>query len=324
MMEEQETKRPETQVEPELLYHYTTQEGLLGILKDKCIWATHLRYLNDTSEGEIVSRAVFEELSSRVNSFPLMQFLGVPPIERTVKTQCDDEEVISQGFAMSSWATSQNVFVASFSKEGNLLSQWRAYSGASGGYSIGFPPSYLGAAGTHFMQDRPGRFYSDSNPLTRCKYCDEKEESDLRNDIEALVTSYINEAVSTKQSPVKGAKEGFHTPAAIALKHFLPLGIRSAVTKDNAFREEAEWRLAFHLNRDNAHSDLEFRNGRSMLTPYFKVLLEWEGQQIDIKEIIVGPCPHPNEAVESVKMLLKKKGIDGVEVVPSKIPYRNW
>jgi hypothetical protein len=61
-----------------------------------------------------------------------------------------------------------------------------------------------------------------------------------------------------------------------------------------------------------------------MLTPYFEVPLEWKGQLIDIKEIIVGPCPHPIEAVESVKMLLKNNGIPGVVVVASKIPYRNW
>jgi len=56
-MEEQEPQQAEVQPKPEgLLYHYTNQKGLLGILKEKCIWATHLRYLNDMSEGEIVSR----------------------------------------------------------------------------------------------------------------------------------------------------------------------------------------------------------------------------------------------------------------------------
>jgi hypothetical protein len=32
------------------LYHYTTQEGLLGIVKNREIWATHTQYLNDRLE----------------------------------------------------------------------------------------------------------------------------------------------------------------------------------------------------------------------------------------------------------------------------------
>jgi Protein of unknown function (DUF2971) len=306
------------------LYHYTDQNGLLGIIKTKAIWATHLRYLNDTSEGEIVSRVVWEELNSRVNSDSLMQSLGMPPVEPTGKIECNDEEIFSQGASIASWVTSQDVFVTSFSEQGNLLSQWRAYSGGFGGYSIGFSRGYLGAVGEHFLQDRKGRFYSDSNTLVGCRYYDDDEETHLKNDVENLVTSYINEAILAKQSSSEAGKSGFNTPGAIALRLFLSLGTRSAITKDKAFREEAEWRFALHLNRDIAHSDLEFRAGRSMITPYFKVPLEWEGQPIDIEEIIVGPCPHRDDAKKSVQMMLKKEGISGVEVIPSKIPYRNW
>jgi hypothetical protein len=32
------------------LYHYTSLEGLLGIIESKSIWATNVLYLNDASE----------------------------------------------------------------------------------------------------------------------------------------------------------------------------------------------------------------------------------------------------------------------------------
>ncbi len=35
---------------PDSIYHYTTQLGLLGIVKEGKIWATMSRYLNDASE----------------------------------------------------------------------------------------------------------------------------------------------------------------------------------------------------------------------------------------------------------------------------------
>jgi hypothetical protein len=323
-IEEQERQQGDVQPGRELLYHYTDQKGLLGILKDKCIWATHLRYLNDTSEGGIVFRVVLDELNSRINSDSMMEFFGMQPVKRTGKIECEDEQIHSQGVAMSSWVTSQDVFVTSFSEEGNLLSQWRAYSGVSGGYSIGFSRSYLCAVGQHFLLDQPGRFYCDLNALIGCRYYDKKEEERLKRDVEDIVTAYITEATSKKQSVPGTGIEGFNTPGAIALKYFLSLGTRSAITKDEAFSEEAEWRFAFHLNRNNTHSDLEFRAGHSMLTPYLRIPLEWDDQPIGIKEIIVGPCPHTDEAMRSVQMMLKTQGIQGVEVVPSKIPYRNW
>ncbi len=61
-----------------------------------------------------------------------------------------------------------------------------------------------------------------------------------------------------------------------------------------------------------------------MLTPYFSVPLGWQDHQLEIKEIIVGPCPHRDEAMNSVQMLLKKESIRGAEVKDCKIPYRNW
>ncbi len=173
------------------LYHYTDQNGLLGIIQDRSIRATHLRYLNDTSEGRIVFQVLLDELNRRVNSDAMMLSFGMEPVKRSGKIECEDEEIFSQGVSMLSWVTSQDVFVTSFSEKGNLLSQWRAYAGASGGYSIGFSRSYLRAAGAHFLLDRPGRFYNDPDALTSCRYYDENEETCLRTDAEHLVTSFI-------------------------------------------------------------------------------------------------------------------------------------
>jgi hypothetical protein len=34
----------------DLVYHYTTAEGLKGIIENRCIWATNVNFLNDISE----------------------------------------------------------------------------------------------------------------------------------------------------------------------------------------------------------------------------------------------------------------------------------
>jgi hypothetical protein len=35
---------------PQIVYHYTDINGLLGIIESDCIWATHVSRLNDSSE----------------------------------------------------------------------------------------------------------------------------------------------------------------------------------------------------------------------------------------------------------------------------------
>jgi hypothetical protein len=38
---------------PEVLYHYTNQEGLLGVVTSASLWATHISYMNDAMEFEL-------------------------------------------------------------------------------------------------------------------------------------------------------------------------------------------------------------------------------------------------------------------------------
>jgi hypothetical protein len=323
-MEERDHDKKPDPAEPELLYHYTTQKGLLGILKDKCIWATHIRYLNDTSEGNIVPRVVFEEFSSRYNASSLFQALGMAPVAPPKVAEPVDEDALGQGTTMASWVTSQNVFVSSFSEKGNSLSQWRAYSERSGGYSIGFRPEYLRAVGERFLSSRPDRFIQASESLVKCIYYDEEEKKSLKGEIGKLVSAYVEDAAMAAKVPVGEGILGFRTPAALAIKHFIKLGRRAAITKDDGFREEAEWRLAFLLQQNSNVTDIEFRPGSSMPVPYLKIPLRLEDQFIGIFEVIVGPCPHPGEAVKSIQMLFESEGFRGVKVVSSEIPYRNW
>jgi len=43
-------RRLNTVALPEAIYHYTSPEALTGIVRDKQLWATNIRYLNDSQE----------------------------------------------------------------------------------------------------------------------------------------------------------------------------------------------------------------------------------------------------------------------------------
>ncbi|HEY2467771.1 MAG TPA: DUF2971 domain-containing protein [Terracidiphilus sp.] len=112
-----------------ILYHYTTADGLKGIVENEELWATSAYYLNDSAEilyGYRVLDLALQEWLKRTNlpedsvarglAESLRSYFGQDALERNVITP---------------------IYLACFCEEGNLLSQWRAY-GSSGGYSIGF------------------------------------------------------------------------------------------------------------------------------------------------------------------------------------------
>ena len=49
---------------PEVIYHYTTQAGLLGIIGNGEIWASDLRYLNDSAEYHHALKLIDDEMQS--------------------------------------------------------------------------------------------------------------------------------------------------------------------------------------------------------------------------------------------------------------------
>src|SRR5438270_10650521 len=47
---------------PKFLYHYTGQDGLLGIIGTGSMWATNIAYMNDSTEFEVALRLIRESL----------------------------------------------------------------------------------------------------------------------------------------------------------------------------------------------------------------------------------------------------------------------
>ena len=119
------------------LYHYTTQTGLLGITRDRQIWATHTQYLNDCREFLHAVDLVRGEIQRLLNEQNTTQ-----PREASAK---HTEALNRMHDALSLSPEHINACVCSFSEDSDSLSQWRAYGGSSG-FAIGFSGEVLGAA----------------------------------------------------------------------------------------------------------------------------------------------------------------------------------
>jgi hypothetical protein len=72
------------------------------------------------------------------------------------------------------------------------------------------------------------------------------------------------------------------------------------------------------------HELFDFREGMSLLIPYYKLPLGGEGLAFRVHEVVVGPTPDGRRSQHSVRSFLTRHGLDDVPVQVSGVPYRNW
>jgi hypothetical protein len=189
-----------------------------------------------------------------------------------------------------------NLFVACFSEVPDLLSQWRAYCPNGNGYSMGF--SY----GQLKKQMSVQQFF-----LTPCVYQVTKQERLIRE----LVDGAFEVALQAEKPDIE-------TIAKDCIGKFQIVG---PALKHPTFAEEAEWRLVSKWPKVIQDPRIMVREGKSILLPYFQFNLEGENGILPRPRIFVGPNPHMELAILSVKFLMKSFGAN---VQRTTIPYRGW
>jgi hypothetical protein len=268
---------------PDNIYHYTTQAGLTGIIERKELWATKIHYMNDSTEFSVVFQMAEDVLKNEESNAPdLSRRKQLANLMRTCSRASRDV----------------NVCVVCFCKERDILSQWRAYSGGSYGYSIGFET------------DKLKNLTSISNfILGSCIY----DKANQERIVKEICDRYLEGSITDT-----GALISEFTESLIELGAFF---------KDVSFSEEAEWRL---VSKPMNARELHFRPGKSMIVPYCKLGLH-DGSVIE--GVTVGPCPHMQLSVNAVSSFLLKENIGKPAGSPptmlpvvrwSPIPYRDW
>ena len=327
----------EGELPPGLLYHYTTPEGLIGIISSGSIRATHVRYLNDVTE----LRNAFEGKYPQV----LIESLGLLKQKETVAHWFREVVDPDEDYAayLASFTDDETVLPSGDILPGDRLSQWRAYCSDSGGFSLGLDYKALlnewnkgrpkGAGGlirgircVYREEDKAGRIEEILNLRDEyfSRYCAEGRR---------LLFEKEHRDPSPKE--VKEIEDRAARKTVLAsFAHFL---VSAATFKDKAFLEENEWRFVFFVRREKLLKSplddpkspiIKFRQGKFGLTPF----IEFPNALNALRRIVVGPTPHRDEAESAVRLLLESVGMklktggapEGVEVVCSKIPYRNW
>jgi hypothetical protein len=291
-------KKMDARLPPPIIYHYTNDLGLKGILESGKIWLTDIFSLNDPSE-------LSHGYSHAVNILKSMVADGPP-----------DGKAFCQ--ALEAWITQAGVqefahfFVSSFSSNGDDLGQWRAYADNGRGYALGFDTRTLENV---FTNERSA---SDGSNNTISVIYNDTQLAELQKQLIERMFHLIflpherNLASDVKDAYIKGLFVLFVLQALRAVLYF----------KHEAYSNEQEYRfLQIHRGGSYPAPIVKLRTRPYSLVRY----REFDWRTIGaaaLKSIVVGPAADKTTATQFAKDCLKAFHPSGAEISYSKIPYR--
>ena len=257
---------------PPVLWYYTTASTFAEILKTKKIWSTQISCLNDTTEFR---RAVHLLRGSFKKYIDDQDNADTKWLAEYLYT-----ELIQDG-ADTSW-----YFVLCLSNRKDDLSQWRAYGGGEGGIAIGL-------SSLHFKTDASNFTY-----LAPVSYNVEKQQW-LTAKIAAEALHFFREGLKRRpEADRKAWADAFLAAFVGQIIHFAP------ILKDPAFFQEEEWRLVCTLGPTDAKK-IEIKQRQTLISRHLPLSF---GDKLPIREVLVGPCRHPNTSRISVGDYLVANG----------------
>jgi hypothetical protein len=258
---------------PDVLYHYTTAPGLLSMIKSGHLWATELRYMNDPREflkGAEVILGVIDRLAKGKNPPRAFRCLR-KKVHRHI-----DEKLLNM-----------RIFCVSFCTTGDLLSQWRGYGDAGGGYAVGFEPSFLF-----------GQLQTEGPPLRLLRRVIYNREHQER-----IVAGWGHAVLGGAVSDNDWLFWRFFSQALASFKN-------------SAYEEEGEWRLV-QFGRVWSGREapwlypVQFRERRGEIVPYAIIDLSqsepYPGRP-PISKIVYGPTLHPERTEKALRLLTEDSG----------------
>ncbi len=295
----------------ETIYHYTSANGLRGILTNHEIWLTNTAFVNDITECKA--------LKSEMDLFNEENFSN-PDVKKAwfdyLKQDKEDN----------------SLYIGSFSRTEDFLGQWRAY----GSYSIGFETYKLAESNFNLYECvydkekiRDWILEKEKADEWSGKYLNEQARRMAAHSLIYVASmkyknvNYENErevrliAVSNHSWGLyTNSPEMYCEQSAIYFRNHNLLNVpvsyvKFFIPKESKTRKELE-RIV------KSKSQIETKQIiRNIETKQERALLP-------IREIRIGPMVQQNEAKLACEILLSEKGYKDCSIIPSKIPYRGF
>jgi hypothetical protein len=307
------------------IFHYTSNEGAIGIINSGCLFATHYKYLNDARELQLARDIIIpifeaefrEEAYKLIREGKLQQDFILEygnQVFRAEATKLFD-------IALRTTDNHTPVFIASFCRhdlhsgeyQNGLLSQWRGY-GSSGGCAIEFDEHQL----LDLVEAERQKYAYTHVALADVRY-DTYDDAVNKQAIEGVAAAVLRHLVDRSEETEAAYKERIH-------KVYDAIAVVSPTLKTPGFREECEVRIVAPCMRPSAAEEypdrerrpilLRFRNGAPV--PYIR-LFDGVGQ-LPIRRLVVGPQRDQEQTAYALALALEARGMIA-KVTTSKISY---
>lgn len=163
-----------------VLFHYTSLENFLSIVSSRNIWASDIRYMNDSEEYTFAYK-VAEEVIPHGDIDPVVKAL-VAALE------------------------TESLYVVSLTEKGDDIGQWRGYTSAGDGISFAF---------SHFFLEE--RCKSVCASLAKCTYDQKQQREHVANLLRTLTTSIRDHGMA--HDKVQEIGKTFWTHFGARMKH---------------------------------------------------------------------------------------------------------
>ena len=293
---------------PKTIYHYTSISGLISIIESQSIFCTNINFLNDKKEfkhGVSIIEKVIQKLKKENLENSVLEM-----VEKHIDQIYKGER-----------------YVTCFSKDGDLLSQWRAYANQGKGVSIGFD----------FLT-----FSHSVEQFIHGKHIEYQE--DLQLQVTEELIRIIIQFFLDRKDIIDWADYGFEWLVNTVIIEFLQDIIASY--KSSSFKEEQEYRFEYLIDGNIVKKKgvkINFRSSETLIIPYIQLETKYRRfiqdkekgkydgcgadpifaiNKFPIKEIIVGPSLDFETIKLGLDELLLKHKYDNVKIIKSEIPYR--
>ena len=275
----------------EMIHHYTSPQGLIGIFCKKNIWHTNINCLNDKSEYQYTYNLIKTHILPKYE-----QILKKHNLYELLNSRC--ENLVDTKFYKleNEVYFNRNYYIACFSKAKDSLPMWNYYScnGNSLGYSLNISKSMF----QEFLLEKVG-----INNLLMAEVC--YNEDRQKEILEEVFNRYIydnNALDNTEQYNLL----------------FDNIRICSLFFKHPKYSYEQEIRNIVIERSDQENSKIKFREKQGIIIPY----IEFEFNLNMLLSVTVAPNNDKEYIKYCVHNLARENGRFGIKVIDSEIPAR--
>jgi hypothetical protein len=252
-------------------------------MKSNSIWASKIQYLND-------SREFIHGCDLAITALKASAAYAVPNAKLFVEKA---EDLFGR-------IADINLCVCSFSEDGDVLSQWRAYAKDEQGFSIGFLGEEISLIGIRH------RF-----TLGKCVYDGRLQDQIAKELAFSAWSDFTRLPASADDSTLEKTANVF-VNEAMRVVPFM---------KHKGFSEEREWRLASGPI-DYTLPEYKVRVGQKFPIPYYDLPLILEAGSISSLNFVIGPGVSQKAAFEALTILSKTSALKWRGSSYSQTPFR--